>query len=179
MKDKKVVGKFISNERGFGFVEISGEDNDIFIPPNMTNGSMMGDTVMVKIINEEGDGHRAEGKITESLKHEIVVVIGTFQRSKNFGFVIPDDKHLGTDIFIPKASRKKAKNGDKVVVKITKYPKDGKSAEGEITEILGKSSDTNVDLISVVKAHNYKLLFPTEVEKEAKLYYNENDRDYC
>ena len=169
MKNTKITGKFIANERGFGFVEIDDEKKDIFIPPNMTNGAMTGDTVLAKIVSAEGEGHRAEGKIVEIIKRGTTTVIGTFQRSTNYGFVVPDDKNLGTDIFIPKSSRRKAKNGDKVVVKITKYPENEKSAEGQIVEILGKASDTNVDLISVVRAHDYKLVFPKEVEKEAKL----------
>ena len=169
MKEKFVTGKFIANERGFGFVELDNEENDIFIPPNMTNGSMTGDTVSVKIVNSAGEGHRAEGKVIEILKRDTTMVIGTYQKSKNFGFVVPDDTKLGTDIFISKKARRKAKNGDKVVVKITKYPVNDKSAEGQVVEILGKASDTNIDLISVIKAHDYKLVFPKEVEKEAKI----------
>ena len=112
---EKLIGKFISNERGFGFVEIEDRDEDIFIPPHMTGDAMNGDIVGVKIVNRPSEGHRAEGKVTEIIKRSTTTVIGTFQRSKNFGFVVPDDNNLGTDIFIPKSSRRKAKNDDKVI----------------------------------------------------------------
>lgn len=162
-----VKGKFIYNERGFGFVETDDDDKDIFIPPNMTFGSMTGDLVRVKITTPAEENHRAEGTIVDIIERKTKVLIGTFQKSKNYGFVVPDEKAMGTDIFISKKLRHKAKNGDKVVVSIKKYPEGNMSAEGEIIEILGKSSDTNVDLISVIRAHDYKLVFPKEVNKEA------------
>ncbi len=162
-----VKGKFIYNERGFGFVETDDDDKDIFIPPNMTFGSMTGDIVRVKITTPAEETHRAEGTIVDIIERKTKVLIGTFQKSKNYGFVVPDEKAMGTDIFISKKLRHKAKNGDKVVVSIKKYPEGNMSAEGEIIEVLGKSSDTNVDLISVIRAHDYKLVFPKEVNKEA------------
>ena len=162
-----VKGKFIYNERGFGLVETDDDDKDIFIPPNMTFGSMTGDIVRVKITTPAEENHRAEGTIVDIIERKTKVLIGTFQKSKNYGFVVPDEKAMGTDIFISKKLRHKAKNGDKVVVSIKKYPEGNMSAEGEIIEVLGKSSDTNVDLISVIKAHDYKLVFPKEVNKEA------------
>ena len=162
-----VKGKFIYNERGFGFVETDEDDKDIFIPPNMTFGSMTGDIVRVKITTPAEENHRAEGTIVDIIERKTKVIIGTFQKSKNYGFVVPDEKAMGTDVFISKKLRHKAKNGDKVVVSIKKYPEGNMSAEGEIIEVLGKSSDTNVDLISVIRAHDYKLVFPKEVNKEA------------
>ena len=122
MKVKDIIeGKYISNERGFGFVEVDNEENDIFIPPNMDKGAMTGDIVKVKINTEEKENHRAEGEIVEIIKRSTVTVVGTFQKSKNYGFVVPDDIKLGTDIFISKSSRHKAKNGDKVVEKLLKF----------------------------------------------------------
>lgn len=160
-------GKFIYNERGFGFVEIEDDDKDIFIPPNMTFGSMTGDIVRVKITSLAEENHRAEGTVIDIIERKTKVLVGTFQKSKNYGFVVPDEKTIGTDVFVSKKLRHKAKNGDKVVVNIKKYPERNMSAEGEIVEVLGKSSDTNVDLISVIRAHDYKLVFSKEVNKEA------------
>lgn len=168
-KGQFFIGKYIANERGFGFVEIVDNDKDVFIPPTNSKGAMTGDDVSIRITESVGENQRAEGKVTEILKRNTEIVIGTFQKSKNYGFVVSDDKRLGTDIFVSKKARNKAKDGDKVIVKITKYPENNMSAEGKIIEILGKSSDTNVDLISVVRAHNYKMEFPKEVMKEAKI----------
>lgn len=167
-KGQFFIGKYIANERGFGFVEIVNNDKDVFIPPNNSKGAMTGDDVSIRITESADENQRAEGKVTEILKRNTETVIGTFQKSKNYGFVVPDDKKLGTDIFVSKKARSKAKDGDKVIAKITKYPENNMSAEGKIIEILGKSSDTNVDLISVVRAHNYKMEFSKEVMKEAK-----------
>lgn len=168
-KGQFFIGKYIANERGFGFIEIDDSDKDVFIPPNNSKGAMTGDDVSIRITESAGESQRAEGRVTEVLKRNTETVIGTFQKSKNYGFVVPDDKKLGTDIFVSKKARNKAKDGDKVIVKIIKYPENDMSAEGKIIEILGKSSDTNVDLISVVRAHNYKMEFPKEVMKEAKM----------
>ena len=105
MKVKDIIeGKYISNERGFGFVEVDNEENDIFIPPNMDKGAMTGDIVKVKINTEEKENHRAEGEIVEIIKRSTVTVVGTFQKSKNYGFVVPDDIKLGIDIFISKSN---------------------------------------------------------------------------
>lgn len=166
-KGDLVKGKFIYNERGFGFIETDEDDKDIFIPPNMTLGGMTGDIVRVKITSPAEEDHRAEGTVIDIVERKTKVLVGTFQKSKNYGFVVPDEKAMGTDVFISKKLRHKAKNGDKVVVSIKKYPEGNMSAEGEIIEVLGKSSDTNVDLISVIRAHDYKLVFPKDVNKEA------------
>ena len=126
-----VKGKFIYNERGFGFVETDDDDKDIFIPPNMTFGSMTGDIVRVKITTPAEENHRAEGTIVDIIERKTKVLIGTFQKSKNYGFVVPDEKAMGTDIFISKKLRHKAKNGDKVVVSIKKYPTDEESGTSD------------------------------------------------
>jgi len=162
------VGKFIGNERGFGFVEIDGKDGDIFIPPDGVNGAMHGDTVFVKIDKDENEKKRKEGHIAEVLERYQKEVVGTYAKGKDFGFVIADDKHIFQDIYIAKKERKKAKNGDKVVVSILKYPTKDKKAEGRIIEILGKAEDENTDLISIVRTYGYKLEFSKEVKKEAK-----------
>lgn len=169
MKKKTLTGKFIANERGFGFVECENNEKDFFIPPQDTNGAMTGDTVKMVVKKEAIPGNRAEGKVIEVLQRATQTLVGTFEKSKNFGFVVPDDRNLGTDIFIPQSQQRKAKNGDKVVVTITQYPGKGKSAEGKIVEILGKANDTNVDILSVIRAHHYSLTFPKDVEKEAKM----------
>lgn len=95
-------------------------------------------------------------------------VVGTYQKSRNFGFVVPDDKKLGTDIFISKKDSMKAKNNQKVLVEITKLPKADKSAEGKIIEIIGNINQTGVDMLSLVKEYDLPYEFPIEVIKEAK-----------
>lgn len=103
------------------------------------------------------------------LKRNCKTLVGTYQKSRNFGFVLPDDRKGMEDIYIAKSNRGKAKNNDRVVVEITKYPKDKKKAEGKIIEILGKTDDENVDLLAILRAYDYKMKFPKEVQKEASL----------
>ena len=100
-------------------------------------------------------------------------IVGTFQKSKSFGFVVPDDKKLGTDIFISKKNCNKAKEGQKVVIEITKYPSKDKNAEGKVIEILGNKDEAGVDMLSIVKEYNLPYEFPEFVLKEAKKIKNE------
>ena len=165
-----VVGKFVGNERGFGFVEIEGRDDDIFISPKDTFGAMNGDTVFVmlkKDDDQDAKKKRVEGYITEVLSRANKEVVGTFAKSKDFGFVVADDKKIFQDIYIPKQLRRNAKNKDKVVVEITKYPTTKNKAEGKIIEIIGKSDDSATDLMTVIKTYGYKTSFPKEVQDEA------------
>lgn len=120
--EEKIIGKFIAHEKGFGFVELEKENKDIFIPEKYVNGALNEDTVEIKIYKDKENGKRPEGKITRIVRRNKDTLVGIFQKSRNFGFVVPDDKKFSTDIFISKKDNKNAKNNDKVVVQITKYP---------------------------------------------------------
>lgn len=162
-----VQGKYIGHERGYGFVKISDDEPDIFIAKKNKKDAMNGDIVEVKII-DENSGNSKEGAIVQVVERNTKQVVGTFEKSRNFGFVIPDDNALGTDIFISKSNFGKAKNHQKVVVKITKYPRKGMKAEGKITEVLGYEDETGVDMLSIIKEYNLESEFPKKVLEEAK-----------
>lgn len=162
-----IQGKFIGHERGFGFVKISDDEPDIFIAKSNKKDAMNGDIVEVKII-DENSGNSREGAIVQVVERYTKQVVGTFEKSRNFGFVIPDDNTLGTDIFISKSNFGKAKNHQKVVVKITKYPRKGMKAEGKIFEVLGYEDETGVDMLSIIKEYNLESEFPKKVLEEAK-----------
>ena len=176
-KKQKIEGIFRANEKGFGFVEIEGQEEDLFIPPNSVNGALNGDTVQVVIYKQKEGNKRAEAKIVRIVKREKETVVGIFQKSKNFGFVVPDDKKFATDIFISKRKCKEAKNNDKVIAKILRYPQNGKNAEGEIIEILGNVNQAGVDLLSVVKEFDLPNEFPSFVKEEAKNISQEINKD--
>ncbi len=168
-KKQKIIGIFRANEKGFGFVELEEkEKEDIFIPSHFVGTALNGDTVEIKIIVAKKAEKRAEGKILKVLKREKESVVGTFQKSKNFGFVVPDDKKFNTDIFISKNNCQKAKNQDKVVVEILKYPEKGKNAEGKIVEVLGNVNQAGIDMLSVIKEFDLPNEFPEPVLKEAR-----------
>ena len=162
-KKQRLTGKFCANEKGFGFISIDEKKEDIFVPSKSVNGALDGDTVQFIVYKQKEGDKKAEARIVKIVKREKETVVGTFQKSKNFGFVVPDDKSFNTDIFIPKKKCREAKNDDKVLVYITKYPSKGKNAEGEIMEILGNMNEAGVDLLSVVKEFGLNNEFPTEV----------------
>lgn len=167
-KKQKIEGIFRANEKGFGFVEVENQEEDFFIPAKSVNGALNGDTVYVSIIKQKEGTKRAEAKIIKIVKREKENVVGIFQANKSFGFVVPDDKKFGTDIFIPKSKCKEAKNNDKVIAKITKYPERGKNAEGEITEILGNVNQAGIDMLSVIRDFDLPNEFPVFVKEEAE-----------
>lgn len=163
-----IKGVFRGNEKGFGFVKIDGQDEEIYISRGNTKDAVNGDEVLIKIINDTVEGNRKEGKIVKTINHKRNEIVGTFTKRKNFGFVVPDDREFNTDIFISKKSFNKAKNNQKVVVKITKFPQGNKSAEGEITEIIGGINEAGVDMLSLIKEYNLPYEFPDDVILEAK-----------
>ncbi len=166
-KNKNIKeGIFRATEKKFGFVEIVDEE-DLFISLNKSNQALNGDIVQAVIEKPKTQSRRAEGKIIKIIKREKDTVVGLFQKSKNFGFVVPDDKKFSTDIFIPKSKCKIAKNNDKVIAKINKYPKDKKNAEGEIIEVLGNVNQAGIDMLSVIKEFELPNEFPSFVLAEA------------
>ena len=163
-----IKGIFRGNEKGFGFVKIDGQDEEIYISRGNTKDAVNGDEVLIKIIDDTVEGNRKEGKIVKTINHKRNEIVGTFTKRKNFGFVVPDDREFNTYIFISKKSFNKAKNNQKVVVKITKFPQGNKSAEGEITEIIGGINEAGVDMLSLIKEYNLPYEFPDDVILEAK-----------
>lgn len=169
---KEEIGTYRKNQKGFGFVKLEGQEEEIYISKENSYNALNGDTVAIKIISEKEADKKAEGKIVRIVRHEKDTVVGTFQKNRNFGFVVPDDKNFGTDIFISKSHWGKARNNQKVIVKIIKYPEKGKNAEGEIIEILGGVNEAGVDMLSLIKQYELPNEFPEEVLKEARAFGN-------
>ena len=178
MKKENKIGTYRKNQKGFGFVKIDEQEEEIYIARENSLNALNGDTVSIEILqeaNREKD-KKAEGKIVKIIRHEKDTVVGTFQKSRNFGFVVPDDQNFGTDIFISKSNWGKARNNHKVMVKITQYPKKGKNAEGKIIEVLGGVNEAGVDMLSLIKQYELPYKFPEEVVAEAKSFGNEIDK---
>lgn len=156
------VGKFMGTQRGFGFVRVEGDDEDIFIPAHKTRGAIDGDTVHV-VIDEKAHGKRREGEVISIVERGTDILVGTYSKSKSFGFVVPDNQKFGRDIYIPKAESKGAITGHKVVVEITDYGSDTTNPEGKILEIIGHINDPGVDILSIIKAYGLPEEYPDEV----------------
>ena len=110
-KKKELKGIFRGNQKGFGFVKIENMENEIYVSRGDTKDAIDGDEVIVKLLeNQSREDKNPEGKIVKVVSHSRNTIVGTFQKSKNFGFVVPNDKKMNTDIYVSKKNSKKAKN---------------------------------------------------------------------
>lgn len=164
---KVLTGTFISNSKGFGFVEIEGREEDLFIPEDKTNGAFHKDIVEVALLPGK-DGKRQEAQVLKIIARGMTTVVGTFERSReNYGFVIPDNTKLAQDVFVPKEYSMGAVSGHKVVVELTDYGTDKHSPQGKVIEILGHVNDPGVDIMSIVRGYELPAEFPEKVMNQA------------
>lgn len=165
-----LVGTFISNSKGFGFVEIEGQEEDYYIPEDKTNGAFHKDTVQIALLPGKSGGKRKEAQVVRIIERGITQIVGTYEssRKQSFGFVIPDNAKLSQDIFISKERSKGAMTGHKVVVEITDYGHDRKSPEGKVVEILGHVNDPGVDIMSIVRAYELPVEFGEKIMNQVE-----------
>ncbi|HLS20233.1 MAG TPA: ribonuclease R [Bacillota bacterium] len=163
-----IRGKIQMNKKGFAFL-IPDDDSfdDIFIPQNDLMSAMNNDKVLVRREKGASLTQRSEGTVIRILERGLREIVGTYEDNGAFGFVIPDDKRIVHDIFIPKGASEGAISGHKVIVKLTKYPEGRMSAEGEVVKILGHKNDPGIDIISIIHKHGIAIDFPDEVLNEA------------
>ena len=162
-------GRLQAHAKGFAFLipEETGHP-DVYIHANDLKTAMHGDTVLVRVTNKGFDGARLEGEVVRIVKRAVERVVGLFQNYESYGFVIPDDKRINRDIFIPKEDMHGAVTGQKVVVHIVSYPEGRAAAQGMVAEILGHKDDPGVDILSVIRKHQLPEAFPDEVMAEAE-----------
>lgn len=163
------VGRLSVHPRGFGFLDIGVEgERDIFVPANGLNGAMHGDKVIARKVASETAQSRVEGEVIKIIERGTTEVVGRYEGSKNFGFVVSENKRITADVFIPKKDSMDAKTGHIVVCKITKFPQKGRNPEGKIIEILGKEGEKGVDVLSIIKQNGLPEEFPKKVLREAE-----------
>lgn len=161
-ESKNVTGVFTAHQRGFGFVTIEGENEDIFIPGDKVNGAMHMDTVEIAVLPTTS-GKRKEGAVLKVIERGMKHVVCTYEASENFGFAVPDNTRFGSDIFIPKGKSMGAVAGHKVVVEVTSYGKKDKKPEGRVVEIIGHINDPGTDILSIVKAYDMPVEFSEKI----------------
>ena len=166
--DDTVAGVFCGNSRGFGFVSIDGQAEDVFIAPDDTGSARDRDRVLIAIKSEGSNGKRREGVVLSILERGCTSIIGTFMRQKTYGFVVPDNQKFGNDIFIPHGFTKGAVSGHKVEVELTSYGDKDKNPEGHVIDILGHIDDPATDILSVVRAYGIPVEFPEGVINQLK-----------
>ena len=166
-----VVGRLSLSSKGFGFVipenPLTEDESDLYIAQDDLKTAMHNDVVIARVNRQNLAGRSREGEIVRIVNRANKKIIGTFDASKNFGFVIPDDKRIGQDIFVARENFNKAKVGAKVVVEIINWPDKQRSAEGKIVEVLGYKGDVGIEILSIIKKHDLAMEFPAEVEQEA------------
>ena len=175
-----VVGRFQLTSKGFGFVipDNKGERPDVFIPPRALGGAMNNDRVMARVESSSG-GNKPEGEIIRIITHANNKIVGIFHQSGDFGFVTPDDKRIGQDIYIMKRHFGGAKTNQKVVAEITEWPVERRNAEGKIIEILGNVGDVGLEILSIIKQNDLPLVIEASkrVPKSIKQSELEGRRD--
>ena len=163
----ELIGTFTANAKGFGFVEIDGYDEDFYIPEDRVNGAFHRDKVQISLLGTDS-GRRREAQVIRVLEHGMTQLVGTYQQSRNYGFVVPDIKKIARDIFIPVQYSKGAVNGHKVLVELTDYGKPGRNPEGRVVEILGHINDPGVDIMSIVYGYELPVEFGEKVLNQAE-----------
>lgn len=180
-----VAGKLQAHSKGFGFLIPDNEgEKDVFLPSSFINGAMNGDKILVRVTREDKDGKKREGEVVQIIERNNTKIIGVYEDSKNFGFVVAEDTRISQDIFIARKDNNGAEHGDVVVVQITKWPDKRRSPEGEVVEVLGKKGDKGLDILTIIKKFGLPEEFPPKVlnfadnipdEIEAKEYKRRRD----
>ncbi len=165
-----LTGRLELTQRGAGFVipdEESNTKDDIYISSENLNSGLHGDTVKINIFAKRG-GNRVEGEVVEVLKRKREEFVGVVELGHNYALVSPDDKRIKVNIFIPATGINNAKNGDKVVARVTDWTSENKNPIGEIIENLGRPGDHNTEMHAIIAEYGFANKFPDEVEKDAE-----------
>lgn len=160
-----VVGRLQGHQRGYGFVIPDDDSPDVFVISSYMNGAMHGDRVVAQVLKEENNGKRREGEIIRVTERANDTIIGVFEASKNFGFVVPEEKRIHQDIFIPREHINGAKNGDIVIVNISQWPEKRRNPEGRVAEVLGKKGEKGIDILTIIKKYKLPEEFPAKVQR--------------
>lgn len=164
-QDNRLTGIYYGTARGFGFVEVEGREEDLYIPEDKRGGAFHQDRVQVELLPGR-HGRRQEASVVKILNRGMKQVVGTYEQCENFGFVIPDNNKIGTDIFVSRERSKGAVTGHKVVVELTSYGDERHKPEGRVAEILGHVNDPGVDIMSVVRGFDLPVEFGEKVLKQ-------------
>ncbi|MBS4021839.1 MAG: ribonuclease R [Dethiobacter sp.] len=172
-----VAGTLQGNQAGFGFIipDVRTQ-SDVFVPSNQMNGAMHGDRVVARVLGG-GNGRKSEGEIIRILQRRSKYVVGRYEASRQFGFVVPDDQRISQDIFVPRSETRSLKKGMKVQVEIIRWPEKRRNPEGTIVSVLGEPGDPGLDTLTIIKKHELPEEFPPQVIKEVRAIGQELSED--
>lgn len=160
------VGRLSVNVRGYGFVDAPHLEKGLYIASNNMQGALNGDKVVARIRPNRDKNAKPEGEVIKILERKQTKIVGVYEESKKFGFVVSEDRRITNDIFIPKGANNGAVSGDLVECEITEFSKGKRNHEGKVIEVLGKKGDFQVDYISILKQYHINDVFPKKVEKQ-------------
>lgn len=163
-----IEGIYKGYRKSFGFVITAPDEEDVYIAEQNKGTAMHNDKVRVRIITSRDSRHKREGVVTEVIERANETIVGTYDRQHSFGFVIPDDERLGTDIYVDLHNTLDARSGAKVLVKIIKWPEGDKKPEGIITEVLGYKGDVGLDINCIMANYDLPFSFPEDVVKASQ-----------
>ncbi len=159
-------GVMRANKKGFGFVEVEGLDDDIYVSQDNMNGAIHDDVVLVEITSKMNID-RIEGRVLKIIERKIQKYIGLMKfDSKGMGHVILDDSKIKLNIQVPKEKSLNAVDGHKVVVEVDKMMNHNGRCEGHVCEIIGHVNDPGVDILSIIYKYNINVDFPDEVKSQ-------------
>ncbi|MEN8187549.1 MAG: ribonuclease R [Bacteroidota bacterium] len=165
-QEKYVYGTVDITSRGNAYVICDDLEEDVYIPSRNLNKALHNDYVKVYLYNRKKN-KKQEGDIVEIIERAKTEFVGVLQMSKNFGFVIPDSPKMYSDIFVSQNKLNNAKDGEKVLVKLTDWPDTSKNPFGEILEVLGMPGDHDTEIHSILLEYGLPYKFPDEVERFA------------
>lgn len=160
-----LTGTFSSTRRGFGFVTVEGYEEDFFVSAKDSLNAFHGDKVLISVI-KGSRGPRKEARIIRILSRNTSELIGVYQQCEGYGFVIPNNKKIADDIYIPKHSASNAVSGSVVIVTLEDFGDDKKSPTGHVSEVLGHVDDPRTDILQVVRTYGIPVEFPDDVENQ-------------
>ncbi|ACB85577.1 ribonuclease R [Natranaerobius thermophilus] len=175
------IGTIQGHPKGYAFLLPDKPGSpDVFLSPKSLNGALHNDKVLVRIHKEEMLNQKPEGEVVRIISRGMSEVVGTFDKSDRFGFVVPDDDRFFRDVFINKADANGAKNGQKVVAQITGWPDTpAKNPEGEIIKVIGNPSDPGVDIETIINKYGLSEDYPPKVKEQLEEVPNEiSPKDY-
>ncbi len=174
LRSSRLTGRLVMNRRGFGFVQVEGMEEDVYIAPSSLRTALHGDLVSIVVFarplkgRRAGEERRMEGEVVEVLERTVTSVTGRLETGRRFPFVVPDDERITRDIYVSSEDAAKARNGDKVVVELHPWKDEHLNPEGTIVEVLGQSGDARVEVMSVARSFGLPLSFPPAAVREAQ-----------
>jgi len=167
-----VIGRISFNEKGFAFLipDPPAEGGDVYVAEEDTGVAMHGDKVVVRLCRDRKKfkaGEKRSGRVIRILDRVNETIIGTLQKTKYFYYVIPDERRVIHDIYTKPA--RNAEVGDKVVLKLVEWTSRHVNPEGQIVEVLGKSSAPGVDILAIIRKYHLPTQFSEQALAEAKL----------